>query len=123
MKLSTFSVIWTVLYGTFGLGLLTIPALFMSQYGVTLNDSGVLMSRILGSALFAYAIIFYLNRNIPIAEKTQYNILLGSIIYNVLDTPIVLMAVLHGTMNAMGYVPIVLHLFLASTMAYFVVKS
>ncbi|MCB9308348.1 MAG: hypothetical protein H6565_17260 [Lewinellaceae bacterium] len=123
MKLSTLSVIWAIAYSIFGLGLLVIPATFMAPFGVTFEDSGILMARILGSALFASAIAFYINRNIPVTEKSQYNIILSGTIYNIVDLPIVLMATLDGTMNALGWFPVGLHLFLAATMGYFVFKK
>lgn len=120
MKLTTFSVVWTVLYLGFGLGLLFIPVTFMSMYGVSLDANGVLMTRILGSALTSIALIFYLNRNINISETAQYNFLLAGFIYNVVDFPVVLMATINGVMNSMGWFPVVLHAFLAATMGYFV---
>lgn len=123
MKLSTFSIIWAVLYIGFGLGLLIIPVQFMATYGVSLDDSGVLMARILGAALTAYALTFWLNRNIPSTEKGWYNLLLTSFIYNIVDIPIVLMATLNGVMNSMGWMPVGLHVFLAATFGYFAFRK
>ncbi len=123
MKLNLFFKIWSVLYGSFGLGLFLIPSLFMSQYGVALNDTGVLMARILGSSLTASAILFFLNRNVSTDGKSQLNILRTNLVYNILDTPVVLMAVLNGTMNAMGWIPVVLHIFLACSFGYFAFKK
>jgi len=123
MTLKTFSVIWAVIYLGFGLGLLLIPATFMTTYGVTLNSSGVFMTRILGSALTAYSLIFYWNRNTPLSDNTQHNILKGNFIYNIIDTPVVLMGTLNGVMSAMGWVPVGLHIFLAVTFGYFTFKK
>ena len=120
MKLSTFSLIWAVLYIGFGLGLLFIPVTFMATYGVTLDAGGNLMARILGAALIASALTFYFNRDIPSSDKSWYNLLLTSFIYNILDIPIVLMATLGGVMNSMGWIPVMLHVFLAGTFGYFV---
>ena len=120
MKLTTFSVVWSVIYLGFGLGLLFIPVTFMSMYGVSLDANGVLMTRILGSALSSIALIFYQNRNIKISEIAQYNFLLASFIYNVVDFPVVLMATLNGVMSSMGWIPVVLHAFLAASLGYFV---
>ena len=120
MKLSTFSLIWAVLYIGFGLGLLFIPVTFMATYGVTLDAGGNLMARILGAALIASALTFYFNRDIPSSDKSWYNLLLTSFIYNILDIPIVLMATLGGVMNSMGWIPVMLHVFLAATFGYFV---
>ncbi|HMQ47569.1 MAG TPA: hypothetical protein PKA00_14700 [Saprospiraceae bacterium] len=123
MKLPTFSVIWVVLYISFGLGLLIIPVQFMATYGVSLDSNGTLMARVLGAALTAYALTFYFNRNIPVSDKGWYHLLLASFIYNVLDIPIVLMATLNGVMNSMGWIPVGLHVFLAATFGYFVFKK
>ncbi len=119
MKISTFSIVWAILYMGFGLGLLIIPIQFMSTYGVTLDQNGLMMTRILGAALTAYALTFWMNRNLPSSEKAWKNLLISSFIYNVLDIPIVFMATLNGIMNAMGWMPVGLHLFLAITFGYF----
>ena len=123
MKLSTFSAIWAFLYIGFGLGLLIIPEKFMSTYGVSLDSGGAMMARILGAALTAYALSFWMNRESPISDKSWKNLLTVSVIYNILDIPIVLMATLNGVMNSMGWMPVGLHVFLATTMAYFVFRK
>lgn len=123
MKTSTFSVIWAVLYAGFGLGLLFVPAQFMAPYGVTLDSYGVLMSRVLGSALTAYALAFILNRNIPLTEAGWRNLLLASVVYNLVDIPVVLMATVNGVMNSLGWLPTGLHIFLAASMGYFLFRK
>lgn len=123
MQLSTFSIIWAVLYIGFGLGLLIVPIQFMEPYGVSLDSSGTLMARSFGAALTAYALVFYLNRNIAATDKGWYNLLLSSFIYNIVDFPILLMATLGGVMNSMGWIPVGLHVFLAATFGFFVFKK
>lgn len=122
MKLSTFSIIWAIAYFGFGLGLLLIPVQFMATYGVTLDDNGTLMSRVLGAALIAFAVTFWSNRNIALTEKSWYNLILASFLYNIIDIPVVIMATLNGVMNSLGWVPVGLHIFLAVTMGYFAFK-
>jgi hypothetical protein len=122
MKLSTFSVIWALIYAGFGIGLLLIPAQFMTTYGVTLDSSGAFMARILGSSLTGFALIFWWNRKQPVSDRTQFFILLGSFIYNLMDLPVVLMGTLNHVMSSMGWIPVGLHVFLAATFGYFVIK-
>jgi hypothetical protein len=95
----------------------------MATYGVALDDNGTLMSRILGAALFAYSLTFWLNRNLPATDKGWRNLLFASFIYNILDIPVVLMAVLDGVMNSLGWIPVGLHVFLAATFGYFVMRK
>ena len=63
MPRGNFLVISAIIYGVFGLGLLVAPKPFMAVYGVTLDESGALMARVLGSALLAYSGVFWLVRN------------------------------------------------------------
>jgi hypothetical protein len=123
MKLKTFSTIWSVIYISFGLGLLIIPIQLMAIYGVTLDSNGTLMARITGAGLTAFALTFWLNRKIPASEKSWYNLLLTSFIYNIITIPLALMATLGGVMSSMGWLAVGLHIFLAATFGYFVFKK
>jgi hypothetical protein len=117
MTLQRWYVIATVLYAVFGLGLLAIPAPFMQMYGVTLDAGGQMMARILGSALLSLAALFYWQRN----QSAENNLALNRVSfgYNVVDFFVVLAATLGGTMNAMGWGPVILHVVLAAGFGYF----
>jgi hypothetical protein len=118
MQRTTWLVIATVVYGVFGLGLLIVPAAFMSTYGITLDPAGAFMTRILGSALIGFALLFWWGRND--GDSAMMNgVLRASVVYNVIDLPVVLHAVLTGMMNAMGWVPVILHVVLAAGFGYF----
>ena len=92
MKLKIFSIVWAVIYLSFGLGLLFIPIQLMAIFGVTLDSDGTMMARILGAALTAYGLTFWLNRNLPATDKAWHNLLLTSFIYNIVVIPIMLIA-------------------------------
>ncbi len=123
MKLSTFSVIWAVIYVGYGIGLIFIPNQLMGTYGLTFDSSGLVMARALGAALTAFALAYWLSRDIPSTEKSWHNLLLTSFIYNIIATPIVIMATLSGVMNSMGWTSVGLHIFLAATFGYFTFKK
>lgn len=123
MKLTTFSIVWAFIHIVFGLGLLFMPIMFMSQFGVTLDSNTVLPSQILGGVFTGLALVYYWNRNIPAADPAQHNILLGSFIFHLIGIPLVLMATLNGVMNSMGWMPVALHIFLAATFGYFAFKK
>jgi len=122
MKLSAFSAIWAIIYLVFGLGLLIIPVMFMKTYGVALDHEGEFMTRILGSSLTAFGLIYWFNRRVAITDRAQVNLVLGSFIYNIIDIPVVLTVTLNGYMNQMGWIPVILHVFLAVTFGYFAFK-
>ena len=123
MKLKIFSIVWAVIYLSFGLGLLFIPIQLMAIFGVTLDSDGTMMARILGAALTAYGLTFWLNRNLPATDKAWHNLLLTSFIYNIVVIPIMLIAVLDGVTNAMGWMPFGQHIFLAATFGYFTFRK
>ncbi|MCM4156898.1 hypothetical protein [Gramella sp. AN32] len=123
MKLKIFSIVWAVIYLSFGLGLLFIPIQLMAIFGVTLDSDGIMMARILGAALTAYGLTFWLNRNLPATDKAWHNLLLTSFIYNIVVIPIMLIAVLDGVTNAMGWMPFGQHIFLAATFGYFTFRN
>jgi len=123
MNLKTFSTIWTVIYFGWGLGLLVDPAGMMAVYGLTLDGGGSLMARIVGAALVGLGSTYWLNRTLPSTERGWHNLLLTSFIYNVICVPVTLQATLDGTMSAMGYMAVVLHLFLTATFGYFAFKK
>ncbi len=123
MNLKIFSIVWAVIYLSFGLGLLFIPIQLMAIFGVTLDSDGTMMARILGAALTAYGLTFWLNRNLPATDKAWHNLLLTSFIYNIVVIPIMLIAVLDGVTNAMGWMPFGQHIFLAATFGYFTFRN
>src|SRR4030095_2934868 len=123
MKLSTFSVIWTVIYIGYGLGLLFTPNQLMGIYGLTFGSSGMIMARALGASLTAFAITYWLNRDVAATDTGWHNLLLASFIYNIIATPIVLMAIFGGVMTSMGWTAVGLHIFLAATFGYFTFKK
>jgi hypothetical protein len=117
MKLPIWMVLAAVLYAGFGVGLLLIPSPFMAMYGVNLNVGGEMMARILGSALIGFALTFYWMRND--SRHALMSVLRASFVYNVVDFFVVLTATLGGVMNAMGWMPVGLHVFLALGFGYF----
>lgn len=118
MKRATWLIIAAVLYAIFGLGLLLVPEPFMAVYGVQLAASGAFMSRILGAALLGFALVFWWGRNAA-SSDLMTALMRASLVYNVIDLPIVIQASLAGTMNALGWGPVVLHIVLAAGFGYF----
>jgi len=122
MKISTFAIILAILTGFYGLGLLTIPVKFMSTYAVTLDSSGVLMARILGTVLASNSILYWLIRNAPASEKVWQYILLGNIFYNAVSTPIAAAAVLNGVTNSAGWTTVIVQILVLVGCVYFLLQ-
>jgi hypothetical protein len=123
MKLKILSIIWSIIYIGWGFGLVIIPASLMAIYGLTLDSNGILMARLLGAALTSFGLTFWLNQNILPTEKSWYNLLLTSFIYNLIAIPLALVATLEGIMSSIGWIAVGLHIFLAATFGYFSFKK
>jgi hypothetical protein len=107
MKREYFLIFAAIAYAIFGFGLLIVPAEFMAPFGVTLDAAGVLMSRILGSALIFLALLFWLVRSDSSAAARA---VFGSqALYNAVDIVVLVMAIGAGTMGVLGWMPAVLH--------------
>jgi hypothetical protein len=118
MKLKTFLIAAAVIYLGFGAGLVTVPAPLMSIYGLALDPWGQVMARILGTALVAFALVFWWMRESPVSDASLA-VMRASFIYNVLDLPIIGVATMTGVMTPMGWQAAGLHLLLAIGFGYF----
>jgi hypothetical protein len=113
MRREHFLVFAAVAYAIFGVGLLVVPAEFMAPFGVPLDASGALMSRVLGSALLFLAALFWMMRG-DLTSKTARAVFVTQALYNGVDIVVLVAAISVGTMGALGWMPVVLHAVLAA---------
>lgn len=107
----SFLIFATLVYGVFGLGLLAIPGLFLSPYGIDLNTAGMMMCRLLGSALVGLAIVFWQVRGeAPLGAVGS--VVLGNFIYNLVDVVVLLASMSRGELGVLAWGPIGLHVVL-----------
>jgi hypothetical protein len=123
MKLSTFAIIITVLAYGFGLAFLFIPVQLAAHYGVSLNTGGVLLARYFGAANIFLGMIFWSYSEVAPTAKSWPKLLRFSLIYNILQLVITLMAVLNGETNAMGWTSVALFALLAIGSVYFLTRN
>lgn len=106
-----FLIFATLVYGLFGLGLLLIPGLFLSPYGIDLNTAGMMMCRLLGSALVGLALVFWQMRREPLAGVAA-SVVLANFIYNLIDVVVLLVSMYRGELGVLAWGPIGLHIVL-----------
>ena len=117
MSLRTWLVVCTVVYAIFGIGLLVAPNPFLAIYGFQLNPGGELIARVLGSALSGFAVLYATLRDLN--SGATRSVLLGSLIYNIVDVIVATAYILAGVANAVGWAVVVLHVFLTAGFGYF----
>jgi hypothetical protein len=118
MKLNMFLMIATVVAAVFGLAFLFVPAEFVALYGPRLNPAGVVVGRIAGSTILAFAIVYWGARNSKGAEALKA-VLVAACISNGLDALIMLHATWTGIVNVMGWSAVVINGLLAAGFAHF----
>ena len=122
MKLNTLILIMALLSLLWGAGFILLPGLMWSMYGLTLDSSGIYVSRELGAVFFMLGVILWLPRNIT-DLKTQRAMALGLFIGNALGFIVTLVGQFTTGVNAMGWVGAVLYLLLALGFGYYTLKA
>ena len=117
MKLSTFLTIVAVVAVLFGLGLLLAPGFMDSTFGTTGTPGEMLSDRMYGSALLAFAVLYWLARDVTGASARP--ILLSGLVGEGLLFLVMLMGMLGGVMDATGWITVVLSLLFALGFAYY----
>jgi hypothetical protein len=118
MKLNMFLMIATVVAGVFGLAFLIVPAELVALYGPRLNPAGIVVGRIAGSTILAFAIVYWGARSGKGADALKA-VLVAACVSNGLDALIMAHASWTGIVNAMGWSAVVINGVLALGFAYF----
>ena len=96
----------------YGIGLLFIPVMMFSWFGLTLPKDLAFFAQIFASALIGYAVIFWMSQgNLP--SKARRNIILGETVHSGIATIIWIIAIVMGIGNALMFLPLFSHLSLA----------
>lgn len=119
MKLKLFLLVNAVLFVPFGTLMLIIPHLLFPMFGIDLDNDGILMARVFGSALLNFGIMCYLVRNETAESTGLKTILIGNLIFHALDSISTFFASYSGVMNALGWMFFALHFILTLGFAYY----
>ena len=111
MKVSTFLTVKAVISLLFGIAFALLPAAVMSLYGVTLDLNGAFMARYLGAGLIGIGLVCWFGKNV--ANDGRRGITLALFIGDTIGFVVALMMQLSGTVNALGWVNVLIWLLLA----------
>jgi hypothetical protein len=90
--------------------------------GLTLTAGGPRVSRLFGAALVAWGAILWLAKSFR-DEAAVRAVLIATCVAEAISLVFVVQATLAGTLNAMGWVAVLIYLFGASGCAYFLTRS
>ena len=121
MKLGVWLVLGAIVSAVFGVALLSVPGWMGTTFGMDLNESGVLLARLLGAAFVFAAVVSWAARNSPETEPAVRGVVVASFMGDVFGFIYSLMATLNGTMNSMGWINVGLYGLFALVFTFFLV--
>ena len=118
MKFSTFMVIYAILSAAFGLGFVLAPGQILPLYGVAPDAALRLIGQLFGAVLLSLALLTWLARNFNDTEARRA-IVLALLAGEAIGFILAFIGQLNGVLNALGWLVVVVYLFLALGLAYF----
>jgi hypothetical protein len=123
MKLSAYAAISAVVSLAYAIALLFFSIQFIQNYGVTLDANASVIARLLGSTMLGYAVIFWMNRNLPSGDRAWSGILWASVLFNVVNIIIVVMAITSKIGNSMNWSTVAVNAIFALASLYYVMRK
>lgn len=105
----------------FGVLMLAIPVWLFSLFGLTIPPEVAFPAREYGAAMIGIMFITWMGRN-AVESDIRKGTIIGLTIYDAIGFVITLIAMLNGTFNALGWLVVVLYLFLALGFGWFWLK-
>jgi hypothetical protein len=106
----------------FGLGFVFIPETLASFFDMSINDSGVLVTRFFGQAFILLGLLLWFSRNTS-EQATQRAFSISVLIGDTIGFAIAIMAQISGAMNALGWLIVAVYLVLALGFGYFLIAK
>jgi hypothetical protein len=114
ISINKYAIVIGVSYLMFGISLLIIPNEFLNMFGCPLDKNGEMVARTFASSLMGSAALHLLLRKYLISSDMAKSIFFGNFIFNSISAPVMLTATIQGTMNYLGFMPVLLNIFLAT---------
>ncbi len=123
MKIKGMFIYCAVFLALFGILFVVIPAFSLSLFAITLDSAGLMMVRLFGAALLGLAVISWMVRD-ETPSKARHAVILGQCLESAIAFVILVIGILSGVGNVLGWIPTLLHLSIALGFGYFlVIKS
>jgi hypothetical protein len=118
MTIKVFLSIIAILGVVHGIAFVVAPEQVAASYGMVSSPSSVLTARLFGGALIAWGAILWAARTFR-DEGAVRSVLMATCVAEVVSLVEVIAGTLAGTMNAMGWVAVLIYLFGAVGCGYF----
>jgi len=105
-----------------GIPILLIPNFVYSIFGATLAAGGVFAAREYGASMIGNLMLTWFARNSQESEA-RWAIILALFVYDAIGFVVTLIAILTNALNSLGWLIVVLYLFLALGFGYFLLPQ
>jgi hypothetical protein len=122
MKLKTLLIIKAIVCLCLGIPILLVPNFIYSIFGATLAAGGVFAAREYGASMMGNLMLTWFARNSQESEA-RWAIILALFVYDAIGFVVTLIAILSGALNSIGWLVVVLYLFLALGFGYFLLPK
>jgi len=122
MTIKVFLSIIAVLGVVHGIAFIFAPEQVAGAYGLTASPSSVLTARLFAGALIAWGAILWSAKTFRDAAAIRA-VLIATAVAEAISLFVVVQATLVGTMNAMGWVAVLIYLFGAAGCGYFIMAQ
>ena len=122
MKLKTLLIIKAIVCLCLGLPILMVPNFVYSIFGATLAAGGVFAAREYGASMMGNLMLSWFARNSQESEA-RWAIILALFVYDAVGFVVSLIAILSGGINSLGWMVVVLYLFLTLGFGYFLLPK
>jgi hypothetical protein len=118
MKFKTLMISKAAVCILLGVPILVVPKFFYGVFGVALNAAGVFPAWEYGAAFMGNATVTWYGRHAR-ESKGRRAIIKGMTVYNSIGCIVTVIAILNGTVNALGWGAAAIYLFFAIGFGYF----
>jgi len=122
MKLKTLLIIKAIVCLCLGIPILLVPNFIYSIFGATLAAGGVFAAREYGASMMGNLMLTWFARNSQESDA-RWAIILALFVYDGIGFVVTLIAILSGALNSLGWLIVVLYLFLALGFGYFLLPE
>jgi hypothetical protein len=121
MSFSNFLTLKAIISVVFSTALLVVPEPLMSVFGIQLSETGVFITRLFGVDMLGIGFVCWFSRK-STNSKLVSDIAQGLFIADAIGLIVLFMGQLRGIMNPLGWVNVVIWLFLTFGLGYFLIK-
>jgi len=122
MKLKTMLIIKAIVCLCFGILILLVPDFIYSIFGATLAAGVVFAAREYCASLIGNLMLTWFARNSQESDA-RWAIVLALFVYDAVGFIVTLIAIVSGALNSLGWLIVVLYLFLALGFGYFLLPK